>query len=68
MKQYKTCNGCKASEELEMPGKGTWAFVCRLGYNVGWAGNPEEPCPKPRRLNEYRATSKKVKDLTEIFL
>ena len=52
-KQYRTCNPCKACEqEFESNGI-TFKYVCKLGFKIGWAGNPLEPCPKPKTKKEY---------------
>lgn len=61
MKKYQTCNGCYASRERKSPGSNVIKFKCALGYSVGWAGNPEEPCPKPKSMKEYFTLPKKGK-------
>lgn len=57
MKQYKTCNGCKA-----LSAGGRIAECCTLGFGtkpgkelMGYVVEslPTEPCPKPKSIKQY---------------
>jgi|GEM_PF-2056737 len=59
MKQYKTCNGCKALTHSIMSRNGS--MVCSLGYqttigkeimNIVVETKPVESCPKPKTNND----------------
>lgn len=61
LKQYKTCNGCKARGfRKRSHGKRKQAikYVCEFGYGTketlsGDSLNPLEPCSKPRTVKEH---------------